>query len=615
MWGYFKKMPNRIQLLTEKVANQIAAGEVIQRPASAVKELLENAIDAGATKINLVVKDAGRTLIQVIDNGCGMNAADARLCFARHSTSKLSKFEDLDLLQTKGFRGEALASIASIAQIELKTRTNEDEVGTLIELEGGVILSESVCSCAIGTSISVKNLFFNVPARRRFLKTDNSELKQIIDEFERLAIPHASIGFSLIHNDQVIYQLEPNNLKGRLLKIFGSNYDERLVPVEEHTDLVSLYGYIGKPAFTKKTRGEQFFFVNNRFIRSPYLNNAINLAFRELIPKENHPSYFIFFELDPAKIDINIHPTKTEVKFDDEQAIYAYLLSAVKMSLGKYNLTPLLDFSQDPVLAHVPVGPSNKIPSAPQVLVNTNFNPFEKQPGSYKREKEHIEEWSNLLNHIQAYQIPQPAPAIQPELVFNEEQQSSGQKVFQLHGQYILAQVKSGLLLIDQKGAYERILYEKFLSQAGEQNFGTQKILFPVELRLGAQDNLIAQGNLDLFQTFGVDIIDKGNGLFSIEGMPSDCLDSGEKEIVESLLESIKQTETLDLNGRRTKLALALCQKGKIKNGTLLNESEMRGLINQLFRCKQPSFSPDNRQIVVVLDLNQIATIISTIKK
>ena len=614
-------MSDRIHLLSEKVANQIAAGEVIQRPASAVKELLENALDAGATKITLVVKDAGKTLIQVVDDGCGMSEVDARICFARHATSKLQTFEDLAHLSTKGFRGEAMASIASIAQIELKTRQSGAEVGTLVEIEGGSAPVSRPCSCPIGTAIAVKNLFYNVPARRKFLKSDNAEFRHILEEFERVAIPHASVAFTLVHNDQIIYQLEPSHLKMRLIKLYGNHFAEKIVPVEETTDLVSIYGYIGKPTFAKKSRGEQFFFVNNRFVKSPRLNQAVVQAFKELLPKESFPTYFVFLELDPAKTDINIHPTKTEVKFEDEQAVFIFLLSAVKKSLGQYNLTPLLDFTQDPATANFPVF-SNKegMPPAPTIKVNTSFNPFETSAQQsangqhYKSQKQHQQEWSAMLNSIHEANLGAANNEIEEgaTLAFKDTMLlQQEQKVMQIHGQFIIAQVKSGVLLIEQKGAHERILYETFLRHQDDFMGLSQKLLFPCELQLSQQDELLLEENLLLFKHFGIEIAKEKTGIYQIEGVPVDFLDTNEIELFETVMENIKHTDALNREEKKSRMAYALSKKGKIKAGTLLNDAEMRNLIEQLFRCKQPSLSPDNRNIVTILSLGHIASLLN----
>src|ERR1700744_3108932 len=380
------KMPDIIQLLPDSVANQIAAGEVVQRPASAVKELVENAIDAGADKIQLILKDAGKSLIQVIDNGCGMSVTDARMCFERHATSKIRKADDLFAIRTMGFRGEAMASIAAIAHVELKTRRHEDELGTCIKIEGSEVISQEACSANTGTSICVRNLFYNTPARRNFLKSNPVEMRHIIDEFQRVSLSHPDIQFTLHHDGQEVYRLPSTSLKQRIIHLFGNNYNQRLVPVEEDTSIIKLRGYVGKPEFARKTRGEQFFFVNNRFIRDAYLNHAVLTAFDELLPEESFPLYVLFIEIDPAKIDINVHPTKTEIKYQDEKAIYAIIRSAVKRSLGKYNITPTLDFDQENSIGHLITPKTFEEIIAPNISFNPYFNPFSFDKKSNSRE-------------------------------------------------------------------------------------------------------------------------------------------------------------------------------------------------------------------------------------
>src|SRR6202012_2929478 len=370
-------MSDIIQLLPDAVANQIAAGEVVQRPASAVKELIENAIDAGADKIQLILKDAGKSLIQVIDNGAGMSVTDARMCFERHATSKIRKAEDLFAIRTMGFRGEAMASIAAIAQVELKTRRHEDEVGTCITIEGSEVISQEACSANTGTSISVKNLFYNTPARRNFLKSNPVEMRYIIDELQRVALANPQIFFTLHHNGQEVYHLPGTTLKQRIIHLFGNNYNERLVPVEEDTIVVKLHGFVGKPEYAKRTRGEQFFFVNNRFIKDAYLTHAVLLAFKELLPEDTFPLYVLFIDIDPAKIDINVHPTKTEIKYQDEQTIYAIIRSAVKRSLGRYNITPSLDFDQENSIEHLVTPKPLEEIVPPTITFNPNYNPFD----------------------------------------------------------------------------------------------------------------------------------------------------------------------------------------------------------------------------------------------
>ncbi|MGA8853108.1 MAG: DNA mismatch repair endonuclease MutL, partial [Christiangramia sp.] len=460
-------MSNVIQLLPDHVANQIAAGEVVQRPASVIKELLENSIDAKASRIQVIIKDAGKTLVQVIDDGMGMNITDARMSFERHATSKIKLADDLFSLKTKGFRGEALASIAAIAHVELKTKTDEDEVGTCIKVEGSEVVSQDACVTPVGTSISVKNLFYNIPARRNFLKSDNVETRHIIDEFQRVAFAHPDISFSLMHNGNELFQLPIANFRQRITNILGGKTNEKLVPVEEDTEIVKVSGFVGKPEFAKKSRGEQFFFVNNRFIKSPYLNHAVVASFEGLLKEKSYPSYFLYLEVDPKSIDINIHPTKTEIKFDDEHALYAILKSSIKHSLGQFNVAPMLDFERDSEL-DTPYDYKNKDADVPQVEVDRNFNPFQTENnfkaqyaggGNYRKEKP--AEWESLYSGMQSEtetdvdikQIEFESEEVTGNL-FGAQEEQTEKSTFQLQKKYIVSTLKSGILVIDQHRAH-----------------------------------------------------------------------------------------------------------------------------------------------------------------
>ncbi len=464
-------MSDIIHLLPDSVANQIAAGEVVQRPASAVKELMENALDAGSASIKLIVKDAGKTLIQVIDSGCGMSETDARMSFERHATSKIRKADDLFAIRTMGFRGEALASIAAIAQVELKTKRIGDEVGVMIEIDGSEVKNQEACSCSEGTSISVKNLFYNVPARRNFLKTDSVELRHIIDEFQRVAIPNPQVAFTLHHNNTEIFNLPIGNLKQRLMAVFGSSYNSRLIPVEENTGIVKIKGFVIKPDFAKKTRGEQFFFLNKRFIKNAYLHHAVQSAFEQLLPHDSFASYFLMLDVDPKTIDINIHPTKTEVKFEDEKAIYAFLRSTVKKSLGQFNIAPSLDFNQEAHLYNMPLKPADGIYRQPTIKVDENYNPFKTEGATSQKSSER--ELSNKANWEKMYSR-HADNQLEFEIKKDEETQqtihtdwdnelheSNKKATYQLHNKYILSHIKTGFMVIDQQGAHERILRRK----------------------------------------------------------------------------------------------------------------------------------------------------------
>ena len=607
-------MPDLIQLLPEIVSNQIAAGEVVQRPASVVKELLENAVDADATNIHLIVIDGGRTLIQVIDNGKGMSPKDASLCFSRHATSKLRTAEDLVKIKTKGFRGEALSSIASIAQVSLKSKQSDDEVGIAIEIEGNQILSEIPCSWDKGTSIAVKNLFYNVPARRAFIKSDTVEFRHIIDEFERVSIAHPDISFVLEHNGNKTYNLTKGNLKQRIIGIFGNSYQEKLIPVETATSLANIHGYIGKPQFAKKTRGEQFFFLNKRYIKSNYLNYAVQNSYKDLLPKENFPSYFIFFEIDPSLVDINIHPTKTEVKFEDEKAIFAILNSAIKQSLGKFNLTPTLDFNQDPFFQQIPAGTTKSFIPVPSIQVNPHFNPFEGEK-KYKgnnyttfQKESWIEMYADIKN-LTPNHPPQKAASDlfqEDELKFQEET-----RVFQLHKKYILSQVKSGLLLIDQHEAHQRIIYEHLKKRSNSGKNPIQQVLFPTIVEFNLQDSILLTELLPTLLSLGFEVKKQQTTTFSICGIPADLPEIEGKEAIEHILEVFKNTESSAEIEERSAIMQALAKKMAIKYGQILSVEEMRNLIDGLFACETPNNSPNGKTIVTLLNFESIEQLFS----
>ncbi|HEX8608673.1 MAG TPA: DNA mismatch repair endonuclease MutL, partial [Pedobacter sp.] len=522
-------MSDIIQLLPDSVANQIAAGEVVQRPASAVKELLENAIDAGANKIQLNVKDAGKALIQVIDNGCGMSVTDARMCFERHATSKVRKAEDLFAIRTMGFRGEAMASIAAIAQVDMKTRRHDEELGTLIEIEGSVFIKQEPVATPQGTSICIKNLFYNTPARRNFLKSNPAEMRHIIDEFQRVSMAHPAVAFSLHHDGVEIYRLPASPLKQRIVHLFGNNYNERLIPVEEETSIINLKGFIGKPEFAKRTRGEQFFFVNNRFIKDPYLNHAVNRAYEELLPDDNFPLYVLFIDIDPAKIDVNVHPTKTEIKYLEEKSIYAILHSAVKRSLGRFNISPTIDFDQETgfsaMITHK--APEEIVP--PSISFNPDFNPFtDEKPvreGAYASFSKNYgggggmspstKNWGSL------YEIAKDQTPEQHILKLHQDEQHeqfipAQKQLMQLHNRYIISQIKSGLMLIDQQAAHERVLYERFLLHLEDRKGASQQSLFPQTVTLSPNDYELAKSLLDDIKSLGFEVREFGKNTLVI---------------------------------------------------------------------------------------------------
>jgi DNA mismatch repair protein MutL len=551
-------MSDIIKLLPDAVANQIAAGEVIQRPASAVKELLENAIDAKSDHISLVIKDAGKTLIQVIDNGVGMSETDARLSFERHATSKLKSAEDLFNLNTKGFRGEALSSIASIAQVELKTRLAEHDLGSQLLIEGSEVKEQEVCSCAKGTSFSVKNLFFNVPARRNFLKSNPVEIKHIIEEFQRVAMVHANISFSMYNNDNEVFLLKKGSFRQRIVSIFGEKINQKLVPVAENTDIVTVEGFVGKPEFAKKTRGEQYFFVNDRFIKNAYLNHAIQNAFEQLLTKEQHPSYFLKLQIDPSKIDINIHPTKTEIKFEDERSIYAIIRTAVKQALGKHNISPTLDFEQESTF-NVPLMRSTDTIKAPTIKVNREYNPFDKKSVSPASRKQSAENWESLYkdfekrttDSIQIKPEEEPQQLISPEWNSNEENENTKdfssnekQSLIQLHGKYILTHLKSASLIIDQERAHTRILFEKYIRNFANGKGLTQQLLFPETIDFSIADAELIHAMETEIKQLGFDYEKMGRSSFVFSGIPVELKEQNLKKVVEVLLEQFKLNES-----------------------------------------------------------------------
>ncbi|MBB2145678.1 DNA mismatch repair endonuclease MutL [Pedobacter sp. LMG 31464] len=611
-------MSDIIQLLPDSVANQIAAGEVVQRPASAVKELLENAIDAGADKIQLIVKDAGKALIQVIDNGCGMTITDARMCFERHATSKVRKAEDLFAIRTMGFRGEAMASIAAIAQVEMKTKRHEDELGTLIQIEGASFIKQEPVATANGTSISIKNLFYNTPARRNFLKSNPAEMRHIIDEFQRVALAKPHIAFSLHHDGLEVYRLPASAMKQRIVHLFGNNYNERLIPVEEETTIINLKGFIGKPEFAKKTRGEQFFFVNDRFIKDAYLNHAVNKAYQELLPDDNFPLYVLFIDIDPAKIDVNVHPTKTEIKYLDEKSIYAIIHSAVKRSLGRFNISPTIDFNQETgfsnMISHK--APEDIVP--PSIAFNPDFNPFGAEKainsgggGSYQRSPGQSmapsKNWGSLYE-ISNHHVPEQ---VSIDLGNQKDDQFEPvQKQFmQIHHRYIVSQIKSGVMIIDQQAAHERILYERFLLHLDDRKGASQQSLFPQTVTLSPNDYELAKSLLDDIKSLGFEVREFGKNTLVIEGIPVDLgsTNINETQLFEHLIEGFKNSQQELKLDKRDALARSMAKNSAIKGGTALSQQEMNTLIEELFACKTPNFSISGKPVIQTMALTEIA--------
>ena len=589
-------MDNLIKLLPDHVANQIAAGEVVQRPSSVVKELLENSIDSGAKKISLLIKESGRTLIQVVDNGCGMSEKDALICFQRHSTSKITSAADLFNLSTKGFRGEALASIAAISHSELITKTKSSEIGTFIRIEGNKIIQNKSIVSNEGSSISVKNLFYNVPARRNFLKSDNVEVRHIINEFHRVALAHPEIHFEFDNNDNQLFSLPISNIRQRIVNIFGSKSNEKLVPVNETTEVLKLSGFIFKPEFSKKSRGEQFFFVNNRFIKSPYLNHAVNSAFEGLINSGYNASYFLFLDVDPKRIDINIHPTKTEIKFDDDHTIYAILRSAIKHSLGQFNISPILDFDRDKNLdipyKYASMSSTNNI----EVEVNHNFNPFDKNQNELSF-KDLNQSKDNQQLEYSAFQGDLNSQ-LDLDSYLNHESTSS---VFQLKNKYLVNKIKSGLVIINQNRAHQRILYENFLKYITVQGNDSQKLIYPVDVQLSIKEIAIIENFKTQLNNSGFLFDTVNNDTLSFSSLPSSIEKDDLESVIRSLLDNITNEIPDDNFSQTDMISKSLAKSMAIKNGQNLNANEMDFIVNGLFACKEPNISPFNKRTYITL--------------
>jgi len=610
-------MSSIIQLLPDHVANQIAAGEVVQRPASVVKELLENAVDAKATDIKLIIKDAGKSLIQVIDNGQGMSVTDSRLCFERHATSKIRQAEDLFSLHTKGFRGEALASIAAIAHVEMKTKQDQEELGTHIIIEGSKFVSQEPAVLPKGTSFSIKNLFFNIPARRNFLKSETVEQRYIVDEFQRVAMAHPNIHFTMYHNGSEMFNLPISNFRQRIVNIFAGKTNEKLVPVKEETEIVNLQGFIGKPEFSKKNRGEQFFFVNNRFIKSGYLHHAVMAAYEGLLKDGAQPSYFLYLDVPPHTIDINIHPTKTEIKFDDEHALYAILRSAIKHSLGQFNVAPVLDFDRDPNL-DTPYQYQNKEADYPTIQVDSNYNPFsEEKPNksfasSFNYRKPEVQpSWESL--YIGLKQAGQEITkmtfendAVTSSLFEETEVEQEVKRTYQIHKKYIVSPIKSGMVVINQKRAHERVLYEEFLTSMTVKQASSQRLLFPLELYFSsAEIKLIAELQLALENLgFIFDAIHDDSILVS--GLPITITESKASFVLDDLLTDLQDGIPDNSFSQNDTIAKSMAKSLAIKTGTYLTEKEQENLVHNLFACKEPNVSPFQKPTFITMSVEDL---------
>ncbi|TWF44617.1 DNA mismatch repair protein MutL [Chitinophaga polysaccharea] len=626
-------MADIINLLPDNIANQIAAGEVIQRPASAVKELLENAVDAGATEIQLIIKDAGKELVQVIDNGGGMSETDARMCFERHATSKIQSIDDLFQITTMGFRGEALASIAAVSQVELKTRKRGSEVGTYVEIDNSFVQKQEPCQTAEGTSIAMKNLFFNVPARRNFLKSNAAEMRHIVDEFIRVAMAFPQLQFSLTSNNQQLFHLEKGSLKQRIVAILGQHYNARLVSVKETTDYMNVYGFVGKPETAKKTRGDQFFFVNNRFIKSSYLNHAVMNAFADIIPADSFPLYVLFIDVNPEHVDINVHPTKQEIKFDDEKLMYAFVQSAVKHSLAQFSITATLDFDLDPNIQALDA--VSKPFTAQQQQESTQsslYKSFTQANQAHMIDKSsnssNLKHWKDLYEpagsndsySTGAYTV-EPEPETRPAVTYESQPHATAsviderwqdtpkdQKVpVQIQQQYILSQIKSGFILIDQQAAHERILYERYQRALVEAPMATQQSLFPQTLQLPPADAALISEMLGDLQTLGYDLEPFGNNTFVVRGTPADIQNNNNQATIENLLEQFKNfSHELKVNPRE-QLIRSMARNNAIPAGKVLAAREMQNIIDELFACSMPNVAPGGKFTFISFKLTDLA--------
>lgn len=603
-------MSDKIQLLPDAIANQIAAGEVIQRPASIVKELMENAVDAKASRVKLIIKNAGRTLVQVIDDGVGMSPTDARMSFEKHATSKIKDINDLFAIVTKGFRGEALASIAAVAQVELKTRQEGEAVGTQINIEGSKIEKQEPCQAPVGTSIAVKNIFFNVPARRNFLKSDNVETKHIIDEFFRIALPHPEVAFSLIVNEHELYHVKSGNLRQRIVALFGEKYNNRIVPIQEETDVVSIGGFIGKPDSAKKTRGEQYIFVNKRFIKSNYLNHAIFKAYEDVITKDKFPFFVLFMDIDPARIDINVHPSKHEIKFDEERLIYTFVNASARHGLAQYSVTPTLDFDQEDSFSQMGTfGQKDKdfdVNKSAMRFSKTDF-PFSAKNKAQGGEKSNLDNWQELYkinNEPSSQSLVQRIGQMNQELPLDGEVQHKEYKEkvsgpYQIHAKYILSPIKSGYIIFNQHAMHQAILFERYLHVMSSGNKVSQQQLFPQNIELSVQDAEIMREILPEINKLGFEISEFGNNNFVIHNYPADIDYANESQIIDEFIEQFKMGAGISKFSKRENVAKSLAYSAAIKPGKILSSIEMQNLIDELFACQNPMTAPNGQRTFI----------------
>jgi DNA mismatch repair protein MutL len=592
-------VPDKITLLPDNIANQIAAGEVIQRPASAVKELLENAVDAGATDIKLIVADAGKSLLQVIDNGSGMSETDARMSFERHATSKIKSIDDLFHIRTMGFRGEALASIAAVAQVELKTKRTEDETGVYIEVENSAVVKQEPVAAPTGTSLAMKNLFFNVPARRNFLKSNAAEMRHIVDEFTRVAMSFPEIQFSLTANNQQLFHLEAGSLKQRIVQLLGNNYNAKLVSVKEETDYMNIYGFVGKPETAKKTRGDQYFFVNNRFIKSPYLNHAVMSAFQQMIAPDNFPMYVLFIDLDPAQVDVNVHPTKQEIKFEDEKIIYAFVQAAIKHALAQFSVTPTLDFELDASIQQLssvqqPFTEERKSAAA----AGSIFKGFTQKNQAHfidKNEKGELKHWREFYEEASSKKevASEDTAIVNTHTPLATYHSPLAEDVSQILNTYIITPSPNGFLLIHQQAAHERVLYEQLKKASEHKPVATQRSMFPSTLELAPADAAVMEEISSDLQHLGYLIEPFGKNTYVIQGTPADVETGNEKHVIDILIEQYKHFSPEVKFSKREKLVRSLARQQAIKSGVRLTEREMRQLLTDLFACEQSNITMD----------------------
>jgi DNA mismatch repair protein MutL len=611
-------MSDIIKLLSDSVANQIAAGEVVQRPSSVVKELVENSLDAGATNIDVIIKDAGRTLIQVVDNGFGMSPTDARMSFERHATSKISKAEDLFAITTMGFRGEALASIAAVAEVELVTRRADDELGTCINIAASKVKSQEPVAAAVGTNFKVRNLFFNIPARRKFLKSDKVENKHIIDEIHRIVLTNPAVSFKVVFDDEVKYQLFAENVHQRIANVFGKKLNQNLVPIGVETQIVNIKGFIAKPEMSQKNTSEQFFFVNNRYMYHPYFRKAVTSAYDKLLPEGENPRFFIYLEVDPATIDINIHPTKTEIKFEGEQAIYMILNSAVKEALGKFNIVPTLSFEDD-ITRDVHLT-STTVVRPPVISVNPEFNPFKYTDSGYKREVP--KNWEQMYERNTGktrddFDLPESenplsdenVQSVQSHIQYGGDDNYTGdshQKYLQLKNKYILTSSHSGMIVINQRRAHERIMYEHFMRMLETRSGVMQKSLFPLMFEPSPEERGLLIEVMTELNAIGFDIVMVGNDKFEIRGVPAELAEMDVNAIIRQLLDELSEG-SLDVKLLlNDKIAISLAKSAAMSSGVALKDEEMEDLFFRLMSCSNHNYTADGRKIMEIVDISEI---------